>query len=240
MKYSKQIWFGAIVTAITFSIVGYARERKVAAYGKSYEGPAYHSGSSGGLKAHQSSLGLVLVPNIHSGNAELGLIRSNSGATLGVSGSGTSLGFGIVPQFEIADPVAFQLGLFYIPRTYSFGTQKTSMPALQLTPMVRYVPFEFLELGVGPYLSYGMGDIKTSKNGVETSKSYDVQKISKIDYGLALGVGSHIAVSDGMHLIGDVRYHHGIANLSQAGNTTVSSSFKFTSWQFLLGVRFGM
>lgn len=146
-------------------------------------------------------------------------------------GFGGSIGFwlGSSRSFEL------EFGGVYTTRAFKFdlgATEVTLSHATLFTPVtLKYWLFSFLNLGVGGYLSTGLGKVNALIGERSIESDFSTLGLSGMDFGVLGGAGLKIPIK-WVVLFFDYKYCYGLkSNLA-------GSSLYYTDHHFFLGLRF--
>lgn len=164
----------------------------------------------------------------------------------------TGLQLGVSTDFEISKHFGMQAEIFYARRGMDASTQFL-FDEIDYKIQLDYIemPAEFklklpltesiaTGLVVGPYFAINIGAKRQSQiDGI--SERIKLGNVSRFDYGLIAGLYSDFVVGN-LKLVLDLRYNHGLANVMQAVENSVSISgedgtVRNKSLNILLGVR---
>ena len=156
----------------------------------------------------------------------------------------TKITFGADYNHAFATNWSLEVGLFYQNKGTKLtvaGVEGTTIAKSITTPvMVRYsVLPQYLSLGVGAFTSFGVGSVNVEAGGNTTSSTYEQIGWAKFDYGVVGGLRASYPVSQGLDVIGDVRYYLGLKNLN-TDPTTPDTTAKSKDIAVLVGVRYAL
>ena len=170
-------------------------------------------------------------------------IPSSGDSTLG-SSSSLGLGAGFLWERRLHKRYTLELGGIYFQRNWTYSGSKTnseSLDLIQVPVLIRANFFyDIFSLGLGGYYAHYLGSIQdTSTSGSTTTisnNSYASQQRTTSDYGLLASLKMVIDWSDDFpKFFVDARYSYGLAD-----NSLTSTSLKFSDFQLLFGVTFGV
>ncbi len=179
----------------------------------------------------------------------LGLVGAASIQNPSVSSSGNServdgkmgYGGGLTTEFVLADGFGLETDLLYLSHKFSrdtanlFGTTVSSTFTsgyVHIPVLLRFRPIPFLNLGVGGYYSRVVTAWNVGAEGFG-DQTFDY---GKNDFGFAAALGTLIPLGDSFSLVGDLRYARSLTDSARDSN----DSLKFSDFQILVGVRFGI
>lgn len=158
--------------------------------------------------------------------------------------------------YEGGGQIGFELDFMYLPKGIRYkGTQENEGAEYKFDMKMKITEVSAIALlkfnlpvqGVNPFLVGGgeIGYVIGAKydyeysSGDESEKgSEDIKEDTKdIDYGLVLGGGLGFDLS-GMSLQAQVRYHLGLANLVDPGDTETDDTVKSNMLMILVGIKF--
>jgi hypothetical protein len=114
----------------------------------------------------------------------------------------------------------------------SSSTGVTSQNVIEVPILFRVHLLPMVNLGVGPYFAYGVGDFTSSG----TSQSYQAASTSRTDYGAEASAQIKFPIAPGIHVSAEGRYVLGLKEES----TNSSTSAKNREIQVLAGLTFGL
>ena len=122
-------------------------------------------------------------------------------------------------------------GLLYYPRMVGYGTSGIQTSNWMVLPLVEKFHFWSISVGGGVYLAHAMGSIHTTLGTTSGSFAFGTGNLRTTDYGYTLALGYGFSF---WNLFMDLRDDVGLRNLT----TVTGSTYKFSEYQLLLGVRF--
>lgn len=180
------------------------------------------------------SLGIVGAASMQNPNV------NKNGNSVSVDGS-TAWGGGLTAEMDIAPGFGLEADLLYLSHKFSqntaefFGSSVSTTYTsgyLHVPVLVRYRPIPFVNLGAGLYYSRVVKGWSVSADGhSDTSTDF-----GKNDWGMALAIGSVIPLNEKIGLSVDLRYARSLTDTSR----TSGDAMKFSDFQVLAGVRFGL
>lgn len=190
-------------------------------------------------------LSVVGVPMLTTAYIKQEFGAGNVTSTKANSGTGLSLGAGVLAETAQFNRWSAETGLLYVTRSIANGTFTSMASALQVPLLARYdVISDLVSVGLGGYYAYGIGQVGTDgQDGVTRYVGYDTAGIHRIDYGIVASVGGSYPVADEVDIMADVRYNYGLARESTSGVYdpslgTGNSNLYFRMVQALVGFRF--
>lgn len=189
-------------------------------------------------------VGLLISP---SAQASLSLIGGGTMVKTIVTTSGVSrsndaklgIGGGLFYEARLGRTVGLELGALYVKRKWGTDTASAYVTMIEAPIVFRFWFGKAFSLGIGGYMSYGMGDIiSETSTGTTTTTSYEAAGYKKMDYGIVASMGTHLPLSNSVGLVFDGRYVYGLAN----GNDTATSStitLQYSGIELFAGLRFG-
>ena len=123
-------------------------------------------------------------------------------------------------------------GILYYPRMVGYGTSGTQSSNWLVLPLMEKYHFWDLDIGAGVYVAHAAGSMHTtSVSGTSGSFAFGEGNLRTTDYGYTLALGYAFSF---WNLFVDLRDNTGMRNLT----TVTNSTYKFSEYQLLLGVRF--
>lgn len=123
-------------------------------------------------------------------------------------------------------------GLIYLNRKTGYGSYYTETAPWLVAPIVEKVYLGRLSLGAGIYLAKAAGKVTRQFSGAASELSYTDMNRRSFDFGGTLTLGYFFW--NRQKLFFDGRYTRGFKDLSLASGST----YKYTDYQLLVGVRF--
>lgn len=157
-----------------------------------------------------------------------------------VSGS-TAWGAGVTGEIVVALGFVLEADLLYLGRKFSqnsadiFGTTVSSTFSsgyIHIPVMLRYRPIDMINIGAGLYYNRVVSAWNVSAAG----HSDTTTDFGKNDFGLVLGLGTMLPVSDTLSIVADLRYARSLSDTARSSG----DALKFSDFQILAGVRFGI
>jgi hypothetical protein len=202
------------------------------------------------MKIKFSVILLALMAIGQSASAETGILlgynlwspsvsRTFPGATVSSAKKGDFLG-GLSYSSSLTPFFSVELDGLYVRRksdvTTTLGgvgsTGANSQNVIEIPILFRVHLLPMINLGVGPYFAYGIGDLVASG----TTQSYQAANTSRTDYGAEASAQLKFPIAPGLHLSAEVRYVVGLKE--ESTSSTVSEKNKEV--QAMAGLSFGL
>lgn len=124
----------------------------------------------------------------------------------------------------------FELDLMYAPRAYTFSGVTETEQRFTLITYAR-IPVSIIDFLVGSYASFGIGNVTLSTGA---SATYAAAGQNPVDYGLAIGMGVAIPVSEKLRVLARFQGLIGLGN----GFTVPLITLNYRDVQGLVGLRY--
>jgi len=199
--------------------------------------------------AQAARLSLVGVDDLATGSYS----NQPSGFTAPSISSKSGFGGGLLLDEMVSREVMFEIGALYLTREYGSSggsisgvatdSTTTTQHVIQFPVQLKFRLLPMLHIGVGGYLSEGVGSIdsqdSTNPSQSNSSESYSSANIKKTDYGLLGSVGLSLPLTMTTHFIVEGRYAYGLANVYADPNST-GLTIKNRDIQILAGFTFAL
>lgn len=143
--------------------------------------------------------------------------RDSGNSSQGYSfGNVSQFSGGLGVEYQTSPLVAISADLLYQEKGFSLSFLNASadfiLPYVVLPVLVRVYPASVFSLGAGAYAAYQIGNARFETQNVEADGE---AAINRFDYGAVANIGLKFPTGNGVAILGDLRYSHGLANLSK-------------------------
>ena len=115
------------------------------------------------------------------------------------------------------------------PGTY-LATDTLTMNFLTVPILLRFDLLPVLSFGAGGYLGFASGTITRTTGSTDSPESYDQNNLNKSDFGLMASASVGLPVFPMVKILFDLRYLHGLANLSKLTDKSTATMKDLQLW----------